>query len=59
MGEAAVLGHLDIVKHYTENLQNVNPWENDGNTTLHLAAKNGHLDVVKHLCDLLEDKNPS
>ena len=46
---AAVLGHLDIIKWYKEelNCSNINPEDNKGNTPLSQATKLENLDVIE------------
>ena len=48
---AAVLGHLEIIKWYEEELScsNINPIDNKGNTPLSQAIKLENLDVVEYL----------
>ena len=50
---AAVLGHLDILKWYKEeiNCTNINPEDNKGNTPLTQAIRLENLDVVEFYMD--------
>lgn len=42
-------GHYNLVKVLVENHAEINARNNEGYTSLHLAAQNGHGDVVKFL----------
>ena len=55
---AAFNGHLEIVKHLVQFLDDKNPADKDGQTPLHWAATHCHLDIVKHLVPFLKDVNP-
>ena len=50
---AAILGHLDIIKWYKEelNCSNINPKNNKGNTPLSQAIRLENLDVVEFYMD--------
>ena len=61
---AAYYGKLNVVKYFTNLLEDKNPGEKsggkfDGRTPMHYAAQERHPNVVKHFVELLEDKNPS
>lgn len=47
-------GNLDRVKDLIEKGADINSSDNDGNTPVHLAAKEGNLDVVKYLIEVKE-----
>ena len=55
---AAERGHAEISKLLMECIDNKNPEDYDGNTSLHNAANNGHLDVRKEIIQYLDDINP-
>ena len=54
--EAALRGHLDIVKYLFDRIKNKNPRNDLGTTPLHEAAKEGHIDVVKYIVANIDEK---
>ena len=55
---AAGNGHLPVVKHICNLIEDKNPQDAIGFTPLHNAAYRGHLEVVKYLLQFVEDKEP-
>ena len=55
---AAQKGHLPVVQHICNLLEDKNPKDSNDVTPLHSAAGSGHLEVVKFLADHVEDKHP-
>ena len=50
-------GHLEVVKHLCNLLQDKNPSDGNGLTPVHSAAFGGHIDIVKYLVQFLDNKN--
>ena len=55
---AAFNGHLPVVQHIADLLENKNPTDQNDFTPLHSAAMNGHLEVVKYIVQHVEDIHP-
>ena len=55
---AAQQGHLEVVKHFCNLLQDKNPRDHHGDTPLHRAAAAGHFAIVKYLVQFLYNKHP-
>ena len=51
-------GHNDVCKFIMENIEDKNPKNDVGDTTLH-HAQEGYLEIFKCILELVEDKNPS
>ena len=50
---AAEYGHLDLCKHISNSLENMDPKSTFGYTPLHKASKNGHKQVVLYLSNFV------
>ena len=46
-------GHVNVVRWLAENGANLNKASNDGQTPMHVAAKQGHVDVMRYLREKL------
>ena len=55
---AAEKGHLSVVEHICNLLQDKNPSDDNGYTPLHNAAFNGHLQIVQYLVQFLDNPHP-
>ena len=57
--DAAIEGHLDIVRLFLANVDEKNPEDTESRETpLHFAARGGHLDICREILVHLVDKNP-
>ena len=56
--QAAIFGHLEIVKFIVPMIEDKNPKNENGATPLHYAALLGHKEVVKYLVTMVADKHP-
>jgi len=51
--------NVDICWQILDNVQNKNPADNRGFTTLHWAAEKGHLEICRLILENVQDKNPA
>lgn len=49
--EAASKGDLEKLKELQKNIQDINLYDKEGNSALHLAGQNGKIEVLKYLLE--------